>query len=114
MKENTLLKIAFVVAILGLVVLYLISGIIEVEQKDIDKITLGNVGEQIKVSGEVSSVKSFKTVTIIELKTESRIDVVLFKENVSLDNGRYVEIYGSVDEYEGKPEIIGETVRILS
>ena len=45
MKEKTLLKVALICSLLGLLILYLISSNIEIKEKNIEKITIGNKDE---------------------------------------------------------------------
>lgn len=116
MKESTLLKIALITSLSGLLVLYLISGNIEVKEKNIEKITLENKDEFVKLSGIVSRIIDSEKVAILEITQPQEITVVLFKNKnntVNINKGNEVEIFGKVDEYEGKLEIIAERVRII-
>jgi len=56
MQEKTLLKIALMVSLTGIVILYLISSNIELNEKNIEKITIDNKDEFVKVRGLVSRV----------------------------------------------------------
>ena len=116
MQEKTLLKTALIVSLLGLIALYLISGKIEIKEKNIEKITLDNKDEMLKVKGTVSKVIDTEKVTIIEITQPQEITVVLFISDTtktSIKEGNEVEIIGKVDEYEGKLEIIAHKARIV-
>ena len=67
MKEKTLLKIALITSLVGLVVIYIISGNIVIEEKTLEKITLDNKDEFVKVRGIVSRVTDLEKVTIMEI-----------------------------------------------
>lgn len=117
MKEKTLLKIALIVSLLGLLFLYLISNNIELKEKTIEKITLENKDEFVKLRGIVSRITDTEKVTIMEIIQPQQITVVLFKDEnktMPIHQGNEVEIFGKVDEYEGKLEIIADRLRILS
>ncbi len=117
MKEKTLLKTALVASLAGLLFLYLISSNMEIKEKNIEKITLENKDEFVKLRGIVSNVVNSEKVAILEIAQPQEITVVLFKnENkaIQIQQGNEVEIFGKVDEYNGKMEIIADRVRVVS
>ena len=116
MKEQTLLKTALIVSLFGLLILYLISDNIEIKEKNIEKITLENKDEFVKLRGIVNKVIDTERVTIMEITQPQEITVVLFKnenKTMSIQKGNEVEIIGKVDEYEGKLEIIADRLRVV-
>ena len=116
MKEQTLLKTALITSLLGLLVLYLISDNIEIKEKNIEKITFENKDEFVKLRGIVSKVIDTERVTIMEITQPQQITVVLFKnenKTMPIQQGNEIEIFGKVDEYEGKLEIIADRLRVV-
>jgi len=116
MQEKNLLKIALIISLTGLLILYLISDNIEIKEKNIEKITIDNKDEFVKIKGTVSKVIDTERVTILELIQPQQITVVLFKnENrtMNIQKNNEVEIFGKVDEYEGKLEIIADRLRVV-
>ena len=116
MKEKTLLKLALIVSLSGLLILFLISDNIEIKEKNIEKITIENKDEFVKLRGIVSKVIDTERVTIMEITQPQQITVVLFKnENrtMPIQKGNEIEIFGKVDEYEGKLEIIADRLRVV-
>ena len=116
MKEKTLLKTALITSLLGLLILYLISSNIEIKEKNIEKITLDNKDEFVKLRGIVNKVIDTEKVTIMEITQPQQITVVLFKDenkSMPIQQGNEIEIFGKVDEYEGKMEIIADRIRIV-
>jgi len=116
MKEKTLLKVALICSLLGLLILYLISSNIEIKEKNIEKITIGNKDEFVKLNGIVNNVIDTEKVTIIKILQPQEITVVLFKnenKTMPIQQGNEVEVIGKVDEYEGKMEIIADRLRVV-
>ena len=116
MKEKTLLKVALICSLLGLLILYLISSNIEIKEKNIEKITIGNKDEFVKLNGIVNNVVDTEKVTIIKILQPQEITVVLFKnenKTMPIQQGNEVEVIGKVDEYEGKMEIIADRLRVV-
>ena len=116
MQEKTLLKTALICSLLGLLSLYLISNNIEIKEKNIEKITLDNKDEFVKLNGIVNNVIDTEKVTIIKILQPQEITVVLFKnenKTMNIQQGNKVEVIGKVDEYEGKMEIIADRLRVI-
>ena len=116
MQEKTLLKIALIMSLLGLLSMYLISDNIEIKEKNIEKITLDNKDEFVKLRGIVNKVIDTEKVTIMEITQPQQITVVLFKnenKTMPIQEGNEVEIIGKVYEYEGKLEIIADSLSIV-
>ena len=114
MKETTLLKIALVCSLAGLVALYIISSKIEV--KDYKPNTLNkNIGEDVKLIGSIAKITDRGDVVFIEVNQQSPITVVLITDddNLKLNNGDNVEVTGEVQEYNGRNEIIAEKIRVI-
>lgn len=116
MNEKTLLKVALITSLAGLLSLYIISSNIEIKESNIEKITLENKDEFVKLRGIVSNARDSEKVAILEISQPKKINVVLFKNknnSISINEGNEVEIFGKVDEYNGKMEIIAEKVRVM-
>ncbi|MAE43094.1 hypothetical protein CMO93_04935 [Candidatus Woesearchaeota archaeon] len=116
MKEKTLLKVALITSLLGLLILYAISDNITISQTNIEKITLDNKDEMVKLKGIVSKVIDTEKVTIINIIQPQEITAVLFKDEnttTKIKENNQIEIIGKVDEYEGKLEIIAHRARII-
>ena len=116
MREKTLLKIALVISLVGLSILYLISGNIQIKEKSIEKITFDSKDEMVKVRGIVSKIADTEKVTILEITQPTEIVVVVLKGNndtTPIKEGNEVEIIGKVDDYNNKLEIIAKKARII-
>lgn len=112
MKERTLLQIAVMVSILGLVALYYISENIGVEEKVIERIDSTDIEKDLRIKGTVGRVTDLEKIMIFEVSQPKTITVVAFKEgDVDIEEGDSVYITGSVEEYKGKPEIIADEIK---
>ena len=114
MKETTLLKIALICSLIGLIILYFISTGIDV--KDYKPSTLNkNVGDDVKLKGTIAKITDKGSVVFIEVNQQNPVSVVLFNkdDNSKLKNGDNVEIIGKIQEYNGKNEIIAQKIKII-
>ncbi|MFH1682262.1 MAG: OB-fold nucleic acid binding domain-containing protein [Candidatus Woesearchaeota archaeon] len=111
MEEKNLLKIAIFVSLTGLLLLFFLSS-----WTGLDPVaSLEGIAEEeeVLVAGVVGKVSDQETVLFLEILNEKveKTEVVLFKEeDVFLSEGDYVEITGTVEDYEGKKEIIANKV----
>lgn len=114
MKENTLLKIALICSLAGLVALYFVSSKIEVS--DYKPATLNkNIGDDVRLKGTVAKITDKGSVVFIEVSQQSPITVVLFTDddNIKLKDNDVIEVIGNVQEYNGKNEIIAQKIRVV-
>lgn len=114
MKETTLLKIALICALVGLALLYFIS--IKIEVKDYKPNLLNkNIGDDVKLKGTVAKITDKGNVVFVEVNQQNPISVVIFTgdNDLKLKNGDNVEVIGKVQEYNGKPEIVADKVRVV-
>lgn len=113
MNETTLLKIAIISAIIGVITLYFLSENMNVEEKTIEKITTADIDKDVKIRGTIEKITEKEKVAILSVSQPKTITVVLFKkENLTqLQQGDNVYITGTIEEFEGKPEIIADEVK---
>ena len=114
MKENTLLKLALICSLAGLIILYFISTKIEVRDYK-PSILNKDVGEDVKLLGTITKITDKGNVVFIEVNQQSPITVVLFTDegNLKLNNGDNIDVIGEVQEYKGKNEIIAQKIRVI-
>ena len=114
MKETTLLKIALICSLVGLVILYFISTKIEINDYK-PNILSKNVGEDVKLQGTIAKITDKGNVVFIDVSQQNPATVVLFasNDNLNLKNGDNVEVIGKVQEYNGKNEIIAQKIRVI-
>ncbi len=113
MQEKTILKVSFVIIIIGLAFLFLYSE--EVDVKQVSRIDAELPEESVTVRGKIGRVSVHDKVIFLELLGErvEKMDVILFTDReVFLNEGDYVEVSGTIEEYEGKKEIIGNKISI--
>ncbi|MFC1704702.1 OB-fold nucleic acid binding domain-containing protein [Nanoarchaeota archaeon] len=114
MKEKTLLRVALVVSLIGIVILFFISEFKDIDETRIDDITINDLDKDVKVIGTISQMRDTDKVMIMEVMQAQKVKVVVFKDdNFSLKKGDYIEVLGKVEEYEGELEIIGDRIRLI-
>lgn len=117
MKEKNLLKVALTSSLVGILILFIFSQNISVEEKTISKITIGDIDKKVKIKGFVENVINTEKVSIIKVVQPQNIDIILFKEGnetIDIKKDDFIEVIGKVEEYEGKLEVIGQRIRKIS
>lgn len=116
MKEKSLLKVALICSLVGILILFIVSQNISVEEKTIGRITIEDMDKKVKIKGFVEKVVDTEKVGIINVVQPQDIDVVLFKEGnetIDIKKDDFIEVIGKVEEYKGELEVIGQRVRII-
>lgn len=111
MQEKTLLQVSVLMLLVGLTFLYFYAEEISLPTSS----QLQNLPpeEKVRVQGTISRINQQEKVAFIELQGEriETMEVVLFSdENLYLQEGDYVEILGTLENYRGKPEIIASQI----
>lgn len=115
MEEKTLLKLALICSLVGIIALFFISERIEIKEKNINEINKDNIGEDIKIKGIVSKSTDKGKIILLDIVQPETITIVLFKDSdFNISTGTKVEVTGELDEFNGKIEIIGNEVNILN
>ena len=114
MKETTLLKIALICSLAGLITLYFISTKIEIKDYK-PNILNRNVGDDVSLKGTVTKINDKGNVVFVDVSQQNSVSVVLFTDNnnLNLKNGDNVEVIGKVQEYNGKNEVIAQKIRVI-
>ncbi|MBW2997080.1 hypothetical protein KY349_01925 [Candidatus Woesearchaeota archaeon] len=112
MKEKTLLRIALAASAVGIVVLFLLSQQISVDEAMVSRLD-EMVDESVVVTGSVIGVNSLDSVTFVMLQKDEIVTIVLFGKTPLVEVGDLVQVRGKVVEEEGEVEIIGEEMRVV-
>lgn len=110
MKEKTLLKIALIASLIGILILLFISSKLEVNEKTISNIDETDIGSSLKIDGVITNIRKTNTVTFIDIAQLEEMKVVVFNEEIDLNRGDYVEITGKIEEYKGSTELIADKI----
>ena len=113
MNEKELKKICLVLAVFGLILIYISELLFAVPLYRVNEVEEHLLGEKIKVCGVLKWQRTADGGTrFLELYDNTSIDVVFFKDKAidsfDFDNGDFVCVTGAVKKYNNRLEIIGE------
>jgi DNA/RNA endonuclease YhcR with UshA esterase domain len=109
MNESLILKAALIVAIIGIIALTLIIKITGIKEMNLGEAKELNEDATIRVTGTVERVMSKEGFSIISIKKEESIDVVLF-DSINLSKGQKVEVTGKTKDYNGQKELVADKI----
>lgn len=120
MKDRTLYRICLIFSGISIVAMLTFSTLTETQKMSIGGIDGEEVGDTVKVEGEIKSVKNLQGGHILfHVKDKTgAVDVILFKnqiERMDLDKnqitvGKEIVVEGEVDRYDDSLEILPEEI----
>ena len=113
MKEKTILRVSLILVFIGLTFLYFYSS-------ELNLTVIGNydnlpAAEPVKTTGIVEQVSVNDKVTFLKLSalTEQELDVIVFNDqDIFVKPGDTVEVFGQMEVYNGKSEIIASQITV--
>jgi len=108
MNDKTLLKLAIMCSVIGILGLFVLSETTGTETVKIAEIDSSFVDKTIQVNGLVTEVKLSQDLTILEVEDETGKIKALAFEHLQVSKGSKVNIEGTIQEYENEIEIIIE------
>lgn len=98
-------KAAFITAIFGTVILIFLAEHLEPELTTINRITLKDLDNYVKIRGNITYVKQYESSILLKINdgTDSIYAILYGRTNITKD--RSVTIIGRVIEYKGILEI---------
>ncbi|MGV8172163.1 MAG: hypothetical protein ACP5OA_05735 [Candidatus Woesearchaeota archaeon] len=113
MDDNTLLNISITIAILGIILLLALSFYDKIPENGFNEVTSNNIGSKVKVNGIIKNVYMHNNSQTLKLRQECYMDVFAF-DTKNYTIGENITVQGTVQEYNGKMEIIAEKIEINS
>mgnify|MGYP001587684887 CR=1 FL=1 len=107
MEDQTLLKLALIVSMTGILLLIFVSDIVEVKEYKITDLTRKDIEKDVKIRGKVTRVTETPGLLIFNIRDETgEVTAILFKEDpINITENQRLEIEGKVKEYKDKLEI---------
>ncbi|MBU2634174.1 MAG: hypothetical protein KJ674_02930 [Nanoarchaeota archaeon] len=114
MKESTLLKLALITSLLGILIILFISEKTEIPSSDIKSINKNLLNKEVQITALVENVIETPGLYILTVKDNSAsIKVIVFKEDpINITENSIIEIIGTVTEYKNQTEIIAKEIII--
>ncbi len=111
MEEKTLTKTALITTIVGLLLLFVLSQ--EIESPTATALGEYSPQETVRVDGLVTKVAHKNTAYFLDVDAtrQEKMNIVVFpSEELYLKEGNVVRIQGTVQEYNGRREVIASKI----
>lgn len=113
MKDSSLLKIALACSLIGIVALFFILQVTELDEFSISELYLLEDGSEVRIVGVVDRVVNKNNVTILSISQKEIISGVIF-EHVEVNVGEKIELIGTLETYKGEREVLVEKINIIN
>lgn len=117
-SDKSLIHIAFALAIIGIIGLFIVTQFIGPAEMKIGKITASEAGQIAKIRGVVDSYYTKDGNVFLDVNDSSTIAVIMFqsvaKNNpavYSIQKGDNVTIEGKIQLYKNELEIVANSVK---
>lgn len=115
MEEKTLLKIALICSIIGILIIFIFADRLEPSLINISDISKSFIDQEVKIQGVIISSRVTSSTVMLDVKDDTGIiKIILFDdESFDADKGQIVKVLGSVKEYNGVLEIESKKILLL-
>ena len=110
MEEKTLFKLSLISSIIGIILIISITSKLEPPTIKISNIDNSLLDMQIKTSGKIDSIIDKGSLTILNLKDNKVIPIILF-EKTHFKKGSTVEVIGKVSEFQNELQITASYIK---
>ena len=111
MNDKTLLRIALICSVFGIIALYFFVQNIDIAEIDIGKLEMESIGNTVNINGRISKITERDNFKIIDITKDETVSVFLFgDEEIDVSKGEYISITGELEEYNGELEIIADKI----
>lgn len=104
---------AFLTVVIGVIALFILSANLEPREVKITDLDKARLGDFVKISGEVITIKQDKT-SYFDLKDSTDVIRVFSFKEINVTKGEKVEVIGKLDEYRGFSEVEAIQIRKIS
>ena len=114
MEDSTLFKIAMFCAVVGITILLLIDEKIDLANSNIASISSAQAGQEVKIKGFVTDIKTTEKIIIVQLKDYTgEISVIIFnnKDIINFKKNSILEVVGVVKVYNSQLEIEAKKIK---
>jgi DNA/RNA endonuclease YhcR with UshA esterase domain len=105
-----LLKISFLISLIGIFLLMVLSNYLEPEIMKIKDINLLQINQKIKISGTIENIRNYHDFETITLKDETGKILITVDKNLNLTKNQSIIVIGRVSEYKNQTEIRSEKI----
>jgi hypothetical protein len=109
MQDSTLLKTALTLSFGGIIILFILSNVLAVEQSKLSTIQFADDNSDVSITGTIQKVTSTPELTILQVMHPETVKVI-FQENISIKKGSQVHIEGTITRFNGKNEIQADMI----
>jgi len=112
-SDKQLMKFCIVVSVIGIAALFFIVESIEPKTVEISGLNKQMIGQFVKINGKASNVYNNEGTLFLTLNNPddgSIIKIVMFKNNLEIKEGNFIEVTGKLELYKNELEVIASSI----
>lgn len=114
MRETTLLKIALVSGIAGLILLFFTLETTPVPPASIAQLRTEDIRHEVLIHGTVTRITKTNATQFLDLVSDEPFSVAVLRDDaIPITLGAHVEVRGKIEEFNGKSQFQGQEVRVV-
>ena len=111
MQEHHLIKFSILCILVGVLALFAVVQFGSLDDYYLSLSSPKDVGSVVKLTGKVEKVSVHENVTFLEISRQEHITIVAF-ENVSVQPKDIIDIVGTIQDHQGKREVLADSIKI--
>jgi RecJ-like exonuclease len=116
MQTKKLCKLSLIIALIGIVILFILNENSEPNITKINEINEKKLDQWVKIQGSLEYSREIKTKTgvmnIFTIQDNTSSIEIVYYDKINLTKN--LEVIGKIAEYQGKMQIIASTIKCLS
>ncbi|MEM4254730.1 MAG: hypothetical protein QXR53_00175 [Candidatus Norongarragalinales archaeon] len=112
-KEERIFFLSLFLSFAGIAVLFALSQSASAREAEVSQLSSEDFGRTVLLKGKAVSVSSNGETVFFRLCASACVKVVVFRSRSAVSEGAFVSVEGRVSEFEGRIEIIADSVEVL-
>ena len=108
-----LTKLALITALIGIIILIFLSNSLEPKLIKISDINGKMFDQTVKVSGEITKIKTYDSFTLLILNDKTENITVISYQKLNLSISDKIKVTGKIVEYKGFLEIEADKISLI-
>lgn len=108
-----LLKISFIISILGILFLMILSNYLTIENLEIKDINQDLINKKIQIQGIIFEIKNYPDFQIIKIRNKTDEIEIIANNHLNLIENDKIRIIGKVQEYNNNFQINAEKIFLI-
>ena len=108
-----LLKISFIISILGIFFLIFLSNYSTIKNLEIKDINQNLINKKIQIQGEIFEIKNYPDFQMIKIRNKTDEIEIIINSHLNLTKNQIIKVMGTIQEYNNNFQINAKKIFII-